>query len=165
MKDVRIATYATKRGDVAHIRFYNGMEALIDSDYIKLSGKAKRLYFMPADLSTGVKLNKLAQVQKASHVALLRNYVGEYPLKSDNDLKLYYIDLEDKVPIEVDSGRCAGIPHQSTLGRRGCVPKDYNKPTTTDFKSKIKDIVFDYVTKGELDKAQFTTELAEKLGI
>lgn len=165
MKDVRIASYKTKKGDMCHITFYDGVEGLIDANYIKLSDKNDRLYFVPTDEHNGVKLTNKAQIQKYSYVSVLNRWVGEYPLNHDSEKGLYYIALEDKVETVIDSGSRTNIPHQSSYNRPSVPTKVYNASASAPPKTTIKDIVFDYVTRGEFEKAQVATEIAKRLAL
>ena len=81
------------------IAFRRNLENLITkTDYLKIGVSENRLYFMGADEKTGWKMVKKGceQTARVACGTVLQDFVGDYDLMFEPNLRLYYIDKEYK---------------------------------------------------------------------
>lgn len=101
MADVRISTHTarTQNHRFVIIRFYEGLENLIGSNYVFLNVDGGRLYFGPSELKVkgALKLSQYVNVWK--QVDLIAPFEGEYSIEYDNLKGLYYVDKSDSSEI------------------------------------------------------------------
>lgn len=110
--DVRITQHKATRSDskFVTIAFYDGLQNLIGTDYVKLDVKDSRLYFYPSEkkVKGALKLNPTVIAQK--NFEKLLNFVGTYPLDFDTYNEVYYVDLTKKGEVSIQYGN-SNVPH------------------------------------------------------
>lgn len=97
MADVRISGHLAKsqpggERQFVIIRFREGLENLIGTDYVQLDIRGDRLYFLPAQTKVkgSLRLNSIVNVWKKASV--VKQFEGEYSLAYDTTDKAYYVD-------------------------------------------------------------------------
>ena len=98
--DVRVAHYNCTKRPVVNVVFFNDAELLLESDRIKIVRDGNRLFFHRANKTTGgIKLSgdNKNTLQLWSDVSKVRDLEGNYDLKYDNKLDLYYIDKQERL--------------------------------------------------------------------
>lgn len=112
MADVRVSTHiASARNDeFVIIRFYDGLENLIGTDYVSLLIEDDRLYFKPAEnkIKGSLKLSYMINSWKQSKD--LQKFEGEYPLEFSPIRDMYYIDVNKRSDISRTYGS-NNVPH------------------------------------------------------
>lgn len=101
MADVRISTHlaTTQNRRFTIIKFYDGLENLIGTNYVIIDVRDNRLYFCPAE----EKYNGALRLKDVVNVWRLHNLVepfeGDYSLEFDSAEGLYYVDKTKKSEI------------------------------------------------------------------
>ena len=112
MADVRISTHVarTQNHDFAIIKFYDGLENLIGTDYVILQIDNDCLYFKPSEvkvkgsLKLGVFVNVWGQFED------VKPFEGEYSLEYDSDKSMYYVNKNRGLEITRMYGN-HNVPH------------------------------------------------------
>lgn len=110
-KDVRIATYLTTyNGKNTSITFYDNKEYLINASRTKLEIHENRLYFVPD--KNGYSLNNSRIQISTKNIPRVQD--GEYALEYDCERKLYYVDFDKKMHIDINEGARRGEKQNKT---------------------------------------------------
>ena len=101
--DVRITQHKATKSDsrFVTITFYEGLENLIGTNYVKLKVENSRLYFIPSEkkVKGSLKLNRSVYAQK--NFSALVEFVGEYPIDYDSSNNTYYVDMNKKQEVSI----------------------------------------------------------------
>ena len=100
MADVRISTHVAKtqkNHEFVIIRFYEGLENLIGTNYVIVSVDGERLYFIPSEVKVkgSLKLTPVVNVWKQCNE--VKSFEGEYSLDYDTVRGAYYIDKHSRI--------------------------------------------------------------------
>ena len=94
--DVSIKIYDGSKQMLAHIKFFNDCELLLDSDRIRVKRDGNRLLFIKD--AGGVKFSQKSDtLQLWADVSKVRDMEGNYDLKYDKDLQQYYVDKSERI--------------------------------------------------------------------
>lgn len=119
--DIRVALYNTSKGKAANVLFYNDTELLLDCTRVKLIRDESRLYFHRGDLvKDSLKLSgrHCNILQLNTDYSKVKDLEGEYDIKYDSELDLYYIDKQEKLgEYKHKTGSYLGIKHPGYLTR------------------------------------------------
>ena len=112
MADVRISTHVakTQNHEFVLIKFYDGLENLIGTNYVIIVVEDNRLFFKPSEVKVkgSLKLTNLVNVWK--QVDDVKSFEGEYSLDYDTGRGMYYVDKSSRAEINRIYGN-HNIPH------------------------------------------------------
>lgn len=104
--DISISVQTKNRGNakdggkVVCVTFRNGCHDLItDTEYIQLGVYKNRVFIRQVDSADGYKLSKPGGTARNRYVKMpgvdvLKDFIGDYELKYDNFLDMYYVEKE-----------------------------------------------------------------------
>lgn len=114
--DVRVAVYDCTHRAVTNIYFFNDCEHLLESKRVKIVREDNRLYFTKGDAVKGsIKLSGRDKntLQLWSDYSKTRDLEGNYDLKYDNKMDMYYIDKDNKLSDARYKTSTKGIPQNN----------------------------------------------------
>ena len=97
MSDVRISTHVAKseghnNSNFIMIKFYDGLQNLVGTDYVILFTDNEKLFFKPSKDKVRRALKLTDTVNAWAQYEELKSFEGEYPLDYDNFRQMYYVD-------------------------------------------------------------------------
>ena len=114
--DVRVAVYDCTHRAVTNIYFFNDCESILESKRVKVVRDDNRLYFTKGDAVKGsIKLSGRDKntLQLWSDYSKTRDLEGNYDLKYDSKLDMYYIDKDNKLSDARYKTSTKGIPQNN----------------------------------------------------
>lgn len=172
MSDVRISCHIAKsqpsgNREFVIIRFYEGLQNLIGTDYVILSVKNNRLYFTPTQTKVkgSLKLTEVINVWKQA--SKIKCFEGEYTLAYDITKELYYVDKDSKTDLTRVYGN-HNVPHPNYIPHVNA-PYENETPVENivDAKYSVYDalitLLSNQIKEKEYKSAMFTAQTIQSL--
>lgn len=109
--DVRVALYDGTKNPLGLVQFFNDCELLLECKRITVVRDGSRLYFHKGDTVKGsIKLSGNGdKLQLWKDYSKVRDMEGNYDLRYDKDVDLYYLDKDNKLSEHIHRAPVKGI--------------------------------------------------------
>ena len=142
--DVRVALYDGTRNPLALVQFFNDCELLLECKRIIVVRDGSRLYFHKGDTVKGsIKLSGSGdKLQLWKDYSKVRDMEGNYDLRYDKDVDLYYLDKDNKLSEHIHRAPVKGTKQLNhNAGNRETVELKGEQIVTAILKDRGKKVV------------------------